>query len=176
MRRSQVVLVLCSLLTIAGTASAQKVMVDYDHRAPFSDYRTYKWIRPPRMADPFMSQRAMDAINAQLTAKGWQLVSNGPADVGVAAHGATRQVRTVERFYAGYPGWGWRWGGPGWGGATVNTYPVGTLVVDMFDAHTHQIVWRGAATQALSDKPEKNTKKLNKAVEKIFAHFPPKQL
>jgi len=160
-------------LIIAINASAQKVVVDYDHKAPFSDYRTYKWIRPPRMPDPLMDQRVMDAVNAQLVAKGWHLVTEGPADVGVAAHGATHQARTLQRFYSGYPGWGWRWG-PGVVTTSVETYPVGTLVVDLFDVRGHRIVWRGVSKDTLSDKPEKNTKKLNKAIEKMFKNFPPK--
>jgi hypothetical protein len=161
------------LLVITTSAGAQKVIVDYDHQAPFSDYRTYKWIRPPRMPDPLMAQRLTDAVNAQLASRGWQMVTGGPADVGIAAHGATHQARTLERFYSGYPGWGWRWG-PGVVTTSVQTYPVGTLVVDMFDARNRRIVWRGVSRDTLSDKPDKNTKKLNKAVEKMFKNFPPK--
>jgi hypothetical protein len=174
MRRSAISWGVCVLvLVIAASASAQKVIVDYDHKAPFPDYRTYKWIRPPRTPDPLMAQRLADAINAQLASKGWQMVSGGPADVGIAAHGANHQARTLERFYSGYPGWGWRWG-PGVVTTSVQSYPVGTLVVDMFDGHSRQIVWRGVSRDTLSDKPDKNTKKLNKAVEKMFRNFPPR--
>jgi len=35
------------------------------------------------------------------------------------------------------------------------------------------VIWRGSATATLSDKPEKDTKKLDKAVEKLFKDFPP---
>jgi hypothetical protein len=44
----------------------------------------------------------------------------------------------------------------------------------MFDTTTKQLIWRGSATDLLSDKPEKNISKLNKAVQKMFEHFPPK--
>ena len=57
---------------------------------------------------------------------------------------------------------------------TVENIPIGTLVVDMFDTPTKKLIWRGTATDALSDKPEKNEKKLEKAVEEMFKHFPPK--
>lgn len=39
---------------------------------------------------------------------------------------------------------------------------------------TKKLVWRRVANDALSDKPEKNQKKLEKAVGEIFDHFPPK--
>jgi hypothetical protein len=35
-------------------------------------------------------------------------------------------------------------------------------------------IWRGTSTSTLSDKPEKNTKKIHKAVEKLFKKYPPK--
>jgi hypothetical protein len=45
----------------------------------------------------------------------------------------------------------------------------------MFDANTKHLIWRGTATDTLSGKPDKNTGKLDKAVEKMFSHFPPKR-
>jgi hypothetical protein len=43
----------------------------------------------------------------------------------------------------------------------------------MFDAKTKQLLWRGTAEGTLSDKTDKNEKKLEKAVEKMFKDFPP---
>ena len=56
----------------------------------------------------------------------------------------------------------------------VNTYTVGTLVVDLFDTATKQVIWRGWATDTLPDSPQKETKKLDKDIEKLFKGFPPK--
>jgi len=67
-----------------------KVYTDYDPSVNFSQYRTFMWIKPPHMPDPLMNERIVNAINAALTAKGWRLVDEG-ADVGVAAHVATRE-------------------------------------------------------------------------------------
>ncbi len=47
-------------------------------------------------------------------------------------------------------------------------------MVDLFDQHTKQAIFRATATDTLSDKQEKNDEKINKAVEKMFAKFPPK--
>jgi hypothetical protein len=38
-----------------------------------------------------------------------------------------------------------------------------------------QLVWRGAGTDTLSDKPETNSAKLNKALAKMFEQYPPTQ-
>ena len=84
--------------------------------------------------------------------------------------------KDLNTFYSGgYGGYGWRgMGGMGWASTTtVNEYTVGTLVVDIFDAKTKQLVFRGTASDELSDKPEKNAKKLAKASDKLFKDFPP---
>ena len=73
-------------------------------------------------------------------------------------------------------GYGYRYGGMGGMGTattTVSEYTVGTLVVDMFDAKTKNLVFRGTAEDEISDKAEKNAKKLDKAIEKLFKNFPP---
>jgi hypothetical protein len=46
----------------------------------------------------------------------------------------------------------------------VENTPVGTLVVDVFDGQNKKLIWRGTATDVLSDKPEKNEKKLETEV------------
>ena len=159
------------LFALAGTASAQKIDTDFDHHADFSHYKTFTWIRQPNVNDPLAKQRIVDDVNRQLTAKGWQMV-NDNADVGVTANVATQQQQTLNTFYDGFPGWRWSWAGGGTE-TTVSTYTVGTLIVDLFDAHSKQAIFRGTASDTLSDRQEKNDEKINKAVEKMFAKFPP---
>ena len=156
----------------AEVASAQKVTTDYDHKADFTGYKTYMWAGKPKLANPLMDDRVMEDVNNQLTAKGWKLVTDD-ADVVVIANGATQDQQTLETFYTGYPGWRWRWAGGDMATTEVEHYTVGTLVIDLLDAKTKQVIFRGVATETLSDKPEKNEDKLNKSVEKIFKKFPP---
>jgi|ERR1700730_6173281 len=172
----KITLGLLVLLLVAELAAVAKIVSDYDPSASFSQYKTFMWIKKPHMDDPLMDDRIINAINSELTAKGWTLVTEG-ADIGVAAHVATRKQHNLETFYNGFGGgWGWhRWGG-GMGIATtrVETYTVGTLVVDLFDSRTKQLVRRGWASDALPDDPKKETKKLDKDIEKLFKNFPPK--
>ena len=95
----------------------------------------------------------------------------------VVIRGATEKEKSLNTFYSGgYGGYGWRgWGAGGMGTATTTTseYTVGTLVVDIFDAKSKQLLFRGTAQDELSDKPEKNQKKLAKASDKMFKDFPP---
>ena len=64
------------------------------------------------------------------------------------------------------------WWGGGYGTASVETYIDGTLIVDLYDAKTKKMVWRGVATATASEKPSKNAKKMSKALDKMFEKFP----
>ena len=44
----------------------------------------------------------------------------------------------------------------------------GTLIIDAWDAERQELVWRGIATAALSTNPDKNDKKIEKAMKKIM--------
>ena len=168
-----------SLLAAVGAMSAgiifAAVHTDYDHHADFARYRTYSWVGA-NAGNSLWQSRIMSAVDSSLAAKGLTRVESG-GDLAVSAFGRTREQDTLQTFYDGFPGWGWRagwWGGGGM--ATTETIPekIGNLTVDLFDGHTKQLVWRGEASDVLSDKPEKNEKKLEHAVTEMFDKFPPK--
>jgi hypothetical protein len=161
-----------ALLTFmfVSSAFAQDVKTDYDHHANFGQYHTYYW-QKVQTSDPLWENRIRDAVDRELQAKGWQKVESD-GDVAVTAVGSAKNQQEYQTFYNGMGGW--RWGGFGETTTQVENYRVGSLVVDMYDAHNRQLVWRGVSSDTLSDKPEKNEKKLDKAVDKMFDHFPPK--
>lgn len=161
---------LLAAFLLSSLAFAQDVKTDYDHHANFSQYHTYSWAKV-QTTDPLWEGRIKDAVNHELQAKGWQLVDNG-GDVAVTAVGSARDQREYQTFYDGMGGW--RWGGFGETTTQAVNYPVGSLVVDMYDAHDRQLIWRGVSSDSLTNNPEKNEKKLDKAVDKMFDHFPPK--
>jgi hypothetical protein len=171
-RQARLSLGLALMLAIGTTAFAQNVKTDYAKDVDFTQYKTFMWIKEPQTTNPLVKQRVIDDVNAALTAKGLRLVTSG-ADLCIAAHAATKENRTLNTFYDGFGG-GWRWGGRfGSATTTVDTYTVGTLVVDLFDAKTKDAIWRGTSSKTLSGDPEKNAGSLNKAVAKMFKDFPP---
>jgi hypothetical protein len=174
MKLQRAVFVLVGMVFLfAGKSSAQQVKTDYDHSANFSQYKTYSWEKV-QTKDPLMVDRIKAAVNSALAAKGWTLVASG-GDVEVFAIGTTQNQQTLDTFYNGFGG-GRRWGGfGGFGNATttVETYKVGTLVIDLFEAKTEKLIWRSSSSDTLSDNADKNTKNLDKGVNKMFQHFPP---
>jgi len=175
MRMQKVVFVLIGMVLFAGKASAQQVKTDYDRAANFAQYKTYSW-EHVKTQDPLNVDRIKNSVSAALAAKGWSQVDSG-GDVSIVAMEITRSQQTLNTFYDGFGGgWGWRrFGGGGFGEATTttDTYKVGTVVVDLFDRKTKQLIWRGASSDTLSNNSDKNIKNLDKGVDKMFKHFPP---
>ena len=176
MKLQRIGLVLTGIMFLfAGNLSAQEVKTDYDRNANFGQYKTYSW-EHVKTKDKLDVDRIKSAVNAALSAKGWTQVDSG-GDVSVMAIEATQNQQTLNTFYDGFGGgWGWRrFGGGGFGESTTttDTYKVGTLVVDLFDTKTKTLLWRGSASDTLSNNSNKNIKNLDKGVEKMFKNFPP---
>ena len=155
---------------LTAASFAEQVKTDYDHNANFGQYKTYSWEKV-QTKDPLLVDRIKSAVNASLAAKGWTQVESG-GDVSVVAMDITHNQQTLNTFYDGFGG-GWRFGGFGDATTTTETYKVGTLVVDLFDTNTKNLIWRGSSSDTLSNNSSKNTKNLNKGVQKMFDHFPP---
>lgn len=174
--RVKMFLALLLATLISATAYPQKVNIDYDQKTDFSSYKTYSWAEGTPAKNPLGHQRIIAGIEAQLAAKGWQKVESNP-DVVVIYSAATSTKTQINTFDTGGPWGGYRWGWGGYGGGssttTVQEIPVGQLVVDMADVKNKSFIWRGTASDTLSDNPEKNQKKLDKALAKMFKKFPP---
>ena len=158
------------LFCLAAASFAQHVKTDYDRSVDFNQYKTYTWERV-QTRNPLGAARIKSMVNAALAAKGWSEVPSG-GNVSLIAIGVSQDQQTVNTFYNGFGG-GWRWGGFGDSTTTVETYTVGTLVVDMFDTQTKQLVWRGSASDTVSDDSDKNIRNFSKGVQKMFKNFPP---
>ena len=166
------------LMVLLGSAFGQHIQTDFDHQANFSQYKTYSWqeIKP---ANSLWDSRIENAVDAQLSAKGWTQVDSG-GDVAIVVIKMTKTQKTLETFYDGFSGGGWGWRGFGGYGnsfgdstTTEHDYKEGTLVVDIFDAKSKQLIWRGSAEDTLSESAAKNEKNLDKGVAKMFKEFPP---
>jgi Domain of unknown function (DUF4136) len=174
MKLQKAVLVLIGLVLFLANASfAQQVKTDYDRAATFGQYKTYSWEKV-QTPDPLWVERIKVAVNSALAAKGWTQVESG-GDVSIVAIEVDRDQQILNTYYDSFGG-GRRFrgiGGFGESTTTVDSYKVGSLVVDLFDAKTNHLVWRGSSSDTLSDKSDKNIKNLNKGVQKMFQHFPP---
>jgi hypothetical protein len=171
MTRLSILVAALAVLLLPVVAYGQDVNTDHDPKAPFASYKTYAWATGTPAQNPLNETRVHDGVTAKLAAAGLKPVTANP-DVVVATHTQAQEKKELSTMgYGGPYRWGWAGGG---GTTTVNTYVVGSLVVDVYDAKTKQLVWRGMATDTMSDKPEKNAEKIAKALDKMFKNYPPK--
>ena len=167
--RSAVVLALS--LAAATGARAQKVTVEFDRGADFSQYKTFAIrngqlnSRNPALNSDLVKKRIESDIENALTARGLTKVA-GRADLNVRYQfGAARKME-IERYPAGWYGLGTR--------VVRVPYSEGTLVIDLRNPATTSLVWRAIATEEKSD-PSKIEGKLDDMVRKSLEKYPPKQ-
>jgi Domain of unknown function (DUF4136) len=70
----------------------------------------------------------------------------------------------------GYRGWGGM--GGGMATATQTNIPIGTLIIDLVDPNTKEMVWRGIAQDQVSANGEQKGQ-TDQAVAALFKNFPP---
>ncbi len=175
-----------AVLLFAMPAAALDVYVDYDRSVDFSAYKTFKWGRTPNTSlsgqSPLMHSRIKNGIEFYLVEGGKIEVDEDP-DLYVTYHTSTSDETQFSISGMGYgfsTGWSWDpyWGGTSGmsgGGANtttnVSTYKSGTLVIDIWDARTKNIVWRGTAESAIPENPKKAAKKIEKILQQMVDRF-----
>jgi hypothetical protein len=169
------------------------VTSDYDPSASFADLKTFSWLPEPDERtqesripkDSFVHQRICTAVEKELTSKGFQQQTSGVPDFQVGYHvtlDKQTNVAVLNNHYGYSPGWAWRYGYAyrpyGYVGAPetyVYQYDEGTLILDIVDPKTNQLIWRGSATDEvnLSATAEMKQKQINEAVTRLLEKFPP---
>ena len=163
---------------------AQDVRYNFDSKADFTQFKTFKWveIKGADHANQLVDKQIRDTVEAELAKKGLQKTDSDSADLYVAYQTA---IGTEKQFTSYNTGWGY---GPGWGGGwygggmssttttgSTTTIYVGQLGLDMYESAKKDLVWRGTASKTLDPKakPEKQQKNLTKAVAKLLKNYPP---
>ena len=184
--KNSLVVIAAALLLWCVPASAQDVKYNFVAGTDFSKYKTYKWVRIPKVEYPnqILDGQIMQSIDAQLALKGLSKTEGDNADLYVAYQAAVRQEQQWNSYSTDMGGgWGYgRWGG--WGGygggmstttTTSSTINIGTINLDIYDVAAKNQIWRGAASKTLGSgkDPKKIQKNLDKAMAKMLKNYPP---
>ena len=163
--------------------SAQDVSYTAMPGTDFTKYKTYRWvnIEGTQKPDQIMDKMILQSIDTQLAKKGLTKTTDETADLYVAYQAAVDK-ETQWYAYSTGPSMYWGYGMGAYGAAglgmtttTSETIHIGTLDLDMYDRTAKQLVWKGRASKTLDVKasPEKRTKNLDKAMEKMLKNYPP---
>jgi len=179
-----------AILLFASCAPQLNVTTDYNHSANFSNYKTFAMYQ---LADKSSSvselnqNRIINAVKAQMVQDGFTEVGTNP-DLQVNVTSVRTDQKGLESTTTGMGGAGmYGYGGfyrpYGYGGlygggmstttTTVTNTVTGSVIIDIIDAKTNQIVWNGTGNKEI-DKPAENPDQaISAAIAKIMASFPP---
>ncbi len=175
MKNLKTFLFLCFVSSLLGCASVT-VQYDYDTEANFSNLKTYDWMPILARADMnrLIIKRIKNAVNMKMEGKGFRATKDNP-DLLIAMHvGKEIELSVTNHSYHHRPYRRGPWYGGG-GGISVNKIEKGALVIDFVDTKTNGLIWQGVAkaTVKRDQSREKQDKRINEAVTKLFKHFPP---
>ncbi|MGH8280335.1 MAG: DUF4136 domain-containing protein [Gammaproteobacteria bacterium] len=173
-------------LALVLAACAPRVTVEHDHQANFLDLHSFAWVTPPMgpVVNPILDSdilegRVQQAVVADLTRRGYQQAdSKESADFLVTYHTVSKQklASTPASFAIGFGGYY-----PyGFGnvfvplGNTVQSREQGTLMLDIIDAKTKRLIWRGWTNDWIS-KSNYSQQAVASDVQRILAQFPPQR-
>ena len=151
MRKMAVLLTALAALAAVGCAP-MTVSSHIERSINFADYVTYGWGPPdnlpvgdPRLDNnPFFQDHLQGAIEKKMIAKGYERALTGPPDLLLHYHASVNQkveVYEVDTQH-GYCYDNCR--------PQFTDYEQGTLVIDIVDAKTSKVIWRGWAQDVMS--------------------------
>ena len=152
----------CSTMTTA---------VDYDHTVNWSQFHTFALAEGTKDPETFTQKRIEDGITQALQSKGWTVATSNP-DIVVYSHvvlSSEKQWNATSMGGFGYRGWG---GMGGMATATQTNIPIGTIIVDMVNPKTKEMVWRGTAQDQVSGTGA-DRGQVQQAMQELFKNFPP---
>ena len=139
---------------------------------------------PDTAAQQLLDQRVRNAVQAQLDEKGLKVSDREHADLFV---GYGMVDKTHTEVYDNPSGWGW---GRGWGWRyyrwgvawpmtvqrQIETYTDGTVVVNLIDARTKQVVWQGEVASVVSlpvSDPLRATRQIDDSRREVVREISP---
>jgi hypothetical protein len=163
----------------AGVASAQSEVATFDKNTDFSKYKTYKWVNIPssKKLDDLTADQLIGTLNVELAKKDLKKSDSDKPDLYIGY-----QIIPAKDKHLNHLNLGMAYGAPAGGtsGSTATSTTVvhsGQLILDMYDANTKQMVWRGMVPDAIdaNAKPDKKQKHMDRAVERLLKNYPPEK-
>jgi hypothetical protein len=171
-------------LLLAGCTN-YNVKYDYDSRANYTTFKTFDWYAASRMGkdkdrtvdNPIMDRRVAAAVEQELATRGFRRETTADPDFLVTYYPVYQEKRYRTSQHMGWGSWGFRPFGIGLSTTTSqeHVYKEGTLVLEIVDFKTNQLVWKAAAEGALTElrTPEDADEVVNRTVHRMLERFPP---
>jgi hypothetical protein len=122
----------------------------------------------PMLSSSITNEALRNDIVRDLEARGYQRVQgNHPADLDVAYYASTREALDIRTYNYGYT---WRRWPRDY--TEVTRYERGTVIVDLVDPRSRELLWRGQGSAQVSENPNRYVNELGKVVGSIVRKVP----
>lgn len=171
---TKIATVAAAVMTVAsasGCAGGIDLHTPAERNPEASRYVTF-FVQPGNASEnPELDRQLRASVVTALVSRGMVETSPEVAEAVVIVNRATSASHSRDTFYQGWGGWSWRAADarPQNG---VETYDVGSVVVDIFDAWTKTLIWQGSARHAVSSDARSTDHALRTAVNRLFERFP----
>lgn len=177
MKKLLLITINCTLLLMISACSTIEVSENYNTSYDFSKLKTYNWIPVKNKKHALVVKQLQNELKNQLAAKGFRHDNTKP-DFLIALHGGTEDKVSIHSTYSGYyyGDWHGRRGGLYHGGGIdVYEYKEGTLILDIIDTKSKEIVFQSVTTKEITRNPsmEKRLKNIKNVITKAIKSFPP---
>jgi hypothetical protein len=178
-------LALLALPALMLACTNYHVHYDYDVSQNFAAYKRFDLYAPGKRGkgdgetSSLMDKRIAASVIKELSGKGYVQETSADPDFLVAYYPVYRTRRHRTATHVGFGGWGWHrpWGyGVGTTFSQEHQYREGTLILEIVDFKSNQLVWQAAAEGALTDldNPEDANEQVARVVRDLLDRFPPK--
>jgi hypothetical protein len=185
-------LLLGALAVSLAACGGIKTTIDYNPEVEFAQLRTWDFMPDPEsrgggmlVDNDLVDARVKRSVETVMEEKGFERVTTGEPDFRIGYHLALEEELSYTSMNSTYGG-GWGYGmyrRPYYGGGGMSTTTVqersseiGTVIFDIFEVESQELVWRGSGVDTVRDDnpdPRERQYRADEAVRIILDDFPP---
>lgn len=169
-------------IMLISSCSSLNIVADYDKEVDFTQHETvsfYGWTDESDSAiNRFDKERIENAAFSEFKERGYEIVDEN-SDLVVSLF-VVIDKKTSKTAYSNHYGMGGYYGryyygyGPMHYSTTIQEieYTEGTIIIDVFDAKTKQLIWQGVGSDVINEKPQNRDRQIPYIIKGIMSKYP----
>ncbi len=161
------------LLLAMVSCSPVRVISTDQFSTNLAQYETFDFVSADLQTHGPYFDDLKNAIRREFEAKGYRLSDSPELLINIGTNVEekvqTRQTDYTDMRYMGQRNYHWESEE-----VVVNEYKEGTVILDVVDASTKELVWQGAAAGTITGKEEAMLSRIDKAINLLLKDYPSK--
>ncbi len=177
MKLKNLILLSIAVLSLQACKTVE-VYSDFDPNAKFDSYSNFMVLKSLKSVPlkENSKQWLHAAINEQMSSRGYTETKDPDLLVKVKVKTSTKETTSLQRnndFYWGSTYYPYGWGiNTGIDRVNYETHTEGTIIIDVIDRESKELIWQGRASGAAKSSKGLNEASVHKIISKIFSTYP----